>query len=350
MKTRIILTGTGAGEPPYVGTNGIIYDRHHPSALFIIEKGNEKFYFCIDFTLYLCDALIKLKTPSSKINVILLSHGHEDHVNFFRFISAKLEHSGIKLKYDPEFSKKLMRLYAPKPVIRALAEMLSRKKIYPIRSTDSRYPKEEIYYEYPKQGRMKPVLTFKGVPSGTKIKLPLDIEVLCVGVKHKYSSVISMLGSGETAFGYLVSVKNGQSRFNALYLTDYECMNLAEKERFKKNITGYPLDLCILGMPIPFPEEEEKERGRQRHMGIEDTLSFFKELREEGYIKLKAAIGFTHLSDRVGDTKTGDVVLMGSMRKIIKKYWDPELLWIPKKDGFQIIYNQNRLTKKGLTI
>ena len=350
MKTRIILTGTGAGEPPYVGTNGIIYGRHHPSALFIIEKGNKKFYICTDFTLYLCDALTKLKVPSSKIDVILITHGHEDHINFFRWISAKLELGGIKLKYDPEFGKKLMHLYAPKPVIRALARMFSRKNFYPIRSTDSRHPKEEICFEYPRQGYRKPVLILKGVPSGSKIKLPLGIEVFCVGVKHKYNSVISILGKGNTAFGYLVSVKNDNSRFNTLYLTDYERLSLAEKEKFKKKIKGYPLDLCILGMPIPFPEREKKERPRgQRHMGIEDTLVFFKDLKKEGFVKKNALIALTHISDRISDKGESEKELE-DVKKVIRKYWDPKLFLIPKEDGFQITCNQKQLTKKGKTI
>ena len=84
-------------------------------------------------------------------------------------------------------------------------------------------------------------------------------------------------------------------------------------------------------------------------MGIEDTLIFFKNLKDEGFVKPEACIALTHLSDRWGGTKTGDVVLIKKVRKITEKYWDPKLLWIPQKDGFEINYSNGQITKKGPT-
>jgi ribonuclease BN (tRNA processing enzyme) len=340
MKTKIILTGTGAGELPYIGINGEICDRHHCSAVFIVEIDNEEYYFHIDFTPLAADGLLKAGIPLSKINTLLFSHGHEDHFDPYRLFAAKLNIGNVRLGFDPKFSRTVMKIIGPVPVVGASQKMLSRKECFP---SDLRESHEETYCNYKKSKKhKKEILFFRGIHIDRNdiVEIAHGITVKCIEVAHPSDSVISIRAKSPTAFGFLISVKEGGNKpFTSLYLTDF--LHFRPEDKFKRNISGYGIDLCILGMPIPFPGRGENNR----HIGLEPTLKFFKSLKDEDLIKKKAPIVFTHLSDRWQEKG-----LLERADQVIKKYWNGGLVWIPEKDGFEIIYSKGRLRKKGKTI
>ncbi len=326
-KVKIILTGTGGAEPVYSVRGTKNWIRRHSGAIIVIKRKNEKFTIKFDYHSHSDLSLLDAGTSLSDIDILLISHAHEDHLNY-RFFASKI--GDCPPRVDPEFNKKPVVVYGPRAVIDTIVEMLARKNFFPFEFKKSGvigfYQFRSILYA------RKKILTLCEVKGGTTIKPRPKLEIKFVSARHYYQSAYASRGFGKKAFGFLI--KDDEIKKTFFYMTDYANMTGSTRKYFMDSFKGYKINLFILGMPVPF-----KERGAA-HMCLNKSLIMVKELMNFGQTSKNPVVVLTHLSDRWLFPET-----VKKVRKIFKKH--KLEIWLPPKDGVKIELNEKKVMKKS---
>lgn len=326
-KIEIILTGTGAAEPVYYIKGKQSWSRRHPGAVVFIQRENKRFGIKIDYHNHSDIGMLEAKIPPSAIDILLISHAHEDHLSY-RFFASKI--GDCPPRSDPLFNKKPVTVYGPRAVMDTIVEMLARKNIFPFefkrRGSIGSYQFRSIIYP------RKKILTLCETRGGTLINPFPKIEIKFIFTRHFYQSAYASRGFGKKAFGFLI--KDDEIGKTFLYLTDYADMSGRAKEDFIEALKGYKIDLFILGMPIPLKEKTTN------HMFLDQTLSTIRKLINNDETGKNPVIVFTHLSDRWLFPET-----IKKAKEIFKKYKFE--IWFPPKDGVRIELSKKKITKKG---
>ncbi len=326
-KIEIILTGTGAAEPVYYIKGKQSWPRRHPGAVVFVQRGNKRFGIKIDYHTHSDIGMLEAKIPPSAIDILLISHAHEDHLSY-RFFASKI--GDCPLRADPLFNKKPVTVYGPRAVIDTIVEMLARKNIFPFefrkRGVIGSYQFRSIVYP------RKKILTLCETKGGTLINPFSKIEIKFVSARHFYQSAYASRGFGKKAFGFLIRDQEIKKTF--LYLTDYADMIGSAREDFFEALRGYKIDLFILGSPIPLKEK------RTGHMFLDQTLTAIRELRNNGETRKNPVVVFTHLSDRWLFPET-----IKQAKEIFKKYKFE--IWLPPRDGVKIELSKKKIAKKA---
>lgn len=325
-KIEIILTGTGGAEPVYCRKIKPFWGRRHPGAVIFVEREGKKLGIKIDShshsDLNMFDAGILL----SDIDIVLVSHAHEDHLNY-RYFASKL--GDCNPKADPEFTKKPAIIYGPRAVIDTIVEMLARKNFFPFE-----YKRRGVIGSYQFRSILharKKIMTLSEVRGGTIINPFPKLEIKILSARHYYQSAYASRGFGKKALGFLI--KDDEIKKTFLYMTDYADMSGSVKRYFMDAFNGYKIDLFILGMPVPF-----SEKGAA-HMPLDKTLDLVEELRKKGRTVKNPIVVLTHLSDRWLFPET-----MKKAGKIFRKH--KLEIWFPPKDGVKIEMNKKKIIKE----
>ena len=326
-KMEIVLTGTGAAEPVYYVRGVKSYTRRHPGAVVLIKRKNKKFGIKLDFHDHSDLGLLEAKISLSDIDLVLVTHAHEDHLNY-RFFASKL--GDCPPRADSEFNKKPVIVYGPRAVVDTIVEMLARKNYFPFefrkRGVIGSYQFRSILH-----ARRK-ILILSEVRGGTLIRPFPGVEIKFISARHYYQSAYASRGFGKKAFGFLI--KDDETKRTFLYMTDYADMTGSTRKYFMGSFKGYKIDLFIMGMPVPFPE-----RG-VFHMSLERTLEMIEELKEAGLASNNPIVILTHLSDR---WLFPEVVKRA--HEVFKKH--KLEIWFPSEDGVKIELNEKKIIKKS---
>ena len=327
-KIEIILTGTGGSEPVYFIKGGKNWSRHHPGAMIFIKRGDKKFGIKIDHHVHSDINMFNARVAPSDIDILLISHVHEDHLNY-RFFASKM--GECPPRGDALFNRKPVSVYSSKIVIHTIIEMMARKNIFPFEfrkeANTGHYHFRSLIYP------RKKILTLYHVNGNTLITPFPKLKIKFISARHFHQSAFASCGFGKKAFGFLIIDEELQK--SLLYMTDYADMNGTVKEIFFESLKDYKIDIFILGMPVPLREKKEQ----RKHMDLEKSLQMIEELYCNGDMKEKPKIVLTHLSDRW--------ILPESVKqaeKIIKKYNFE--VWIPPKDGVTIEISKKKTQKK----
>jgi len=326
---EIILTGTGGAEPLYLSPKGKKFSnfRKNPDALVIVKSGNKKFFIKLDYNEHSDIGLLESGFQLSVIDLLLISHAHEDHLNY-RFFASKI--GDCAPHFDSDFIKKPVSVCAPKPVIETIVELLERKNFYPTK--ESR--KKRINIVFRSIQYRKEVLFLNEIKNGDIIKPLPNLEIKFISAPHPYRCAYSVKGKGRRSIGIIISQKDIKKSF--LYLTDFADFNQKEEKKFEKNISSYNLDLLILGMPVPFSENKTTAK---HHMILSRVLSLIRKMKNHKTIKPKAKVILTHITDRYlsPDYKK-------RIEQTTKKY--SEKIIIPPHDGFRIQLEKEIILKR----
>jgi ribonuclease BN (tRNA processing enzyme) len=325
-KVEIILTGTGGAEPVYCVRGAKNWARRHPGAVIFIKRNGKKFGIKIDFHAHSDLNMFDAGVPLSDIDIVLVSHAHEDHLNY-RYFASKL--GDCNPKADPEFTKKPAIVYGPRAVIDTIVEMLARKNFFPFE-----YKKRGVVGSYQFRSILyarKKIMTLSEVRGGAIINPFPKLEIKILSARHYYQSSYASRGFGKKAFGFLI--RDDETERTFFYMTDYAGMSGSVKRYFMDAFSGYKIDLFILGMPVPFSKKGEA------HMPLDKTLGLVEELRKKRRTVKNPIIILTHLSDRWLFPET-----MKRARKIFKKH--KLEIWFPPKDGVKIEMDKEEIIKK----
>lgn len=323
---EIILTGTGGAEPVYYIGKGKKWTRRHPGAVVFIKRDGKKFGIKFDFHDHSDVNMLEAGIALSDIDIILVTHAHEDHLGY-RFFASKL--GDCHPRANLEFAKKPTLVYGSRAVVDTIVEMLARKNFFPFE-----YKKRGLIGSYQFRSILyarKKILTLFEVRGGTKIEPFAKLEIKVISARHYYQSAYASRGFGKKAFGFLI--KDDEIKKTFFYITDYGVMNGSSKKYFIDAFKNYRVDLFIFGMPVPFLEKGVA------HMPLDKTLRLVEELKKKGRTVKKPIIVLTHLSDRWFFPET-----MKKARKIFKKYKFE--VWYPPKDGVRIELSENKIIKQ----